>query len=268
VDGEVKDATWWAAMGGPGFFRKSLSSLTTDPLEIRLMTGYDSYYENVAIISIELAACVCVLDMDPSECWAKCEGTWDVLASADAAQQRIFWTLSVLITFSGLLLSASLLYQYLYNPATRSPLIRSFLGMIIPNFVFFVIYFPIYVNNSWYCLPLSEGACKAVAFMHYGTVVATFCGPITVAYVLFAKFRSLRRNKLNDRFISSSVLRLLVAAPWLLGLILATGVESQGLLGSDRGLYCYASEWNHALTGGVTIVLFLVACMCTAMITV
>jgi hypothetical protein len=178
VNGVVQNQAWWEAMGGPGFLKKNLPFLNTDPLEIRLMTGYDSYYENVAIISIELAACVCALDMDPAECWAKCEGSWNVLASAGEAQQRIFWTLSMLTTFCGLVMSGSLLFQYVFNSATRSPLIQSFLGMIIPDFVFCAMYFPIYFTNSWHGDELPGGICKFVAFLHYGTVVvATFCGP-------------------------------------------------------------------------------------------
>jgi hypothetical protein len=49
--------------------------------------------------------------------------------------------------------------------------------------------------------------------------------------------------------------------------MLAGGVEAKELLGSYRGLYCYTNNWNHALTGGVTIVLFAMACLCTAAIT-
>ena len=57
--GQSRDDAWWATRGGPGYFESFVTSPTFEPLEVRLMAGRDSYYENLAIISMDLEACIC-----------------------------------------------------------------------------------------------------------------------------------------------------------------------------------------------------------------
>ena len=59
---EKRDAKWWAKQGGPGHFVKALDEVTAEALEIRLMTGDDSFYENVAIAEVNLEVCVCKVE--------------------------------------------------------------------------------------------------------------------------------------------------------------------------------------------------------------
>jgi len=69
-----------------GWFSKQLSGQTSQPIEVRLMTGIDSYYENIGIVSIEMQACVCSFGVDADECLQRCEGTYrEPLAAADSA---------------------------------------------------------------------------------------------------------------------------------------------------------------------------------------
>jgi hypothetical protein len=111
----LRNESWWAAQGGPGFFKKYLDELTSDPLEvpsdslthcvpvsirlaplvaivafalsplrcviwaallvqIRIMTGADTYYENLGILSLELDACICKSGMDARTCAELCDG--------------------------------------------------------------------------------------------------------------------------------------------------------------------------------------------------
>jgi len=51
--------------------------------------------------------------------------------------------------------------------------------------------------------------------------------------------------------------------PWIVGIVLASVNLSQGLLGSYRGLYCYVTEWNNVLTGGVTAALLIASAVTT-----
>jgi len=55
------------------------------------------------------------------------------------------------------------------------------------------------------------------------------------------------------------VLALILAVPWLLGIAFALIVQQAGYLGSYRGLYCYAKTWDHFVTGGLTMLTFLLA---------
>ena len=81
--GEMRDASWWAAQAttpgassGPGYFESFVASPTFEPLEVRLMTGRDSYYENLGIISMELEACICRANQPRDECVAACQGNY------------------------------------------------------------------------------------------------------------------------------------------------------------------------------------------------
>ena len=74
----TRDERWWLRRGArPGSFKKRLGSLTTEPLEVRLLSGKNSAFETVALASLELYACACP-DQGPNadleRCYALCEG--------------------------------------------------------------------------------------------------------------------------------------------------------------------------------------------------
>ncbi|EGB12918.1 hypothetical protein AURANDRAFT_60916 [Aureococcus anophagefferens] len=75
ADGALANASTWGGRR-PGSFVKALDKLTMEPLEIRVMAGVDTYFENLAIASVELEVCACADGMGARECFAKCEGTW------------------------------------------------------------------------------------------------------------------------------------------------------------------------------------------------
>jgi len=75
-DGEAKSDAWWAARGGPGFFLSFVETPTVEPLEVRLMMGKDSYYENLGITEMYLEACVCRDGQPRDECVAMCQGVY------------------------------------------------------------------------------------------------------------------------------------------------------------------------------------------------
>ena len=70
VAGQSKDAKWWEANAekvklankkswGPGWWRKDLDAMYADPVEVRVMAGSDSFYENLGILDFHLEVCVC-----------------------------------------------------------------------------------------------------------------------------------------------------------------------------------------------------------------
>ena len=74
----TRDERWWLRRGArPGSFKKRLGGLTTEPLEVRLLSGKNSAFETVALASVELYACACP-DQGPNadleRCYALCEG--------------------------------------------------------------------------------------------------------------------------------------------------------------------------------------------------
>ena len=42
------------------------------------MTGVDTFYENVAILELQLDACVCKKGMNPTMCAQLCDGTYQL----------------------------------------------------------------------------------------------------------------------------------------------------------------------------------------------
>jgi hypothetical protein len=100
ASGKKQDDAFWKAKGGPGHFKKALDEVTAEPLEFRLMTGADSFYESIGVADIDLEVCVCkaeawnspttdptkegFIPMSPFECYSLCEGTWDPIKGTEA----------------------------------------------------------------------------------------------------------------------------------------------------------------------------------------
>jgi len=183
---------------------------------------------------------------------------------ANTSEQRTFWTTAVIFLFFSSLASIFLAFNYAVNPALKTPITRSYLAISIPDVIMCVVFFPFYIANLYRGEPTPEDACVAVGFLSYGIVIATFFGPVTLAFVTFRKFSKVAANDFRGDPVTSSQLAVMVAVPWILGFVLAGVVYSQGLLGSFRGLYCYTNDWNHALTGGLTIGILIFSCLLTA----
>eukprot|EP00966_Prymnesium_polylepis_P146846 3391811-Prymnesium_polylepis.1 len=75
---QARSADWWSmqGLGGAGFFQGYLQQMSPEPLEIRLMTGRDTFYENIGIAQIELEACVCKPEQSRDDCIAMCNGVY------------------------------------------------------------------------------------------------------------------------------------------------------------------------------------------------
>ena len=54
ASGKKHDDVFWKAKGGPGRFKKALDEVTDEPLEFRIMTGADSFYESLGVAEIDL----------------------------------------------------------------------------------------------------------------------------------------------------------------------------------------------------------------------
>jgi hypothetical protein len=76
------------------------------------------------------------------------------------------------------------------------------------------------------------------------------------------KVHYLVNNQLSARIGAKLLLPALIL-PWLVGFVLAGRVQQKGLLGSFRGLYCFATSWEDAWTGGLVIWLLVLSSVLT-----
>ena len=73
---QQKNASWWQTRGGFGTFEGFLAHPSKEPLEVRLLTGRDTFYENVGIAKVEIEACICSPGQGRDECIAVCTGAY------------------------------------------------------------------------------------------------------------------------------------------------------------------------------------------------
>lgn len=103
-----------------------------------------------------------------------------------------------------------------------------------------------------------------MAFVNYGIVIATLCGPVIVSCTSWWFFSGLIKKQ-QERNISKKKMCIILAAPWLLGLFFAAIVQANDELGSFRGLYCYAKKWEKGIAGPITLSLLICSCSVTAL---
>jgi len=177
---------------------------------------------------------------------------------ASTSQQRVFWTLSCVIHAAGFALSLRALWEFIFNKRLRAPyvLMQSFLAILVPDFAYSCIYFFFHFSNLLRGSQVESGPCDAIAFLTYGIVIATFCGPVIVSAVTYLKLKKLSQGDIVWT-ITGPTLSLLLLMPWIVGIAFAIIVQQDGYLGSYRGLYCYATDWSQFTTGGLTMITFL-----------
>jgi hypothetical protein len=185
-----------------------------------------------------------------------------VPAVAGSGQQRVFWTVSLLTCVFGVLSSGMLLWAYAVEKQLNSNVTQlSFLSMIVPDFVFALCYMVTQFVNMVRGRQVSDGACAFLGFITFGVVIASFAGPIICAFVIWKQLVGLEHGKID--FLRIGTLSILLALPWVLGFALAAVAQRAGVLGNYRGLYCYTTDFELPITGGLTMGLFLCSCVLT-----
>jgi len=183
---------------------------------------------------------------------------------ASTSEQRWFWSFGCLFCTFSLGFSLFLVHQFKWNPGLKTDIMQSYLAILVPDLILALVYFPFFFTNLLRGDAIGETGCTVVGFLTFGATIATFCGPVIVAYCTYRKFNGVIEQKvIGGRATSSIQLTVFLIIPWLLGFALAGAVYSQGLLGSFRGLYCYTNDWTSLLTGGLTIILLFISCIVT-----
>lgn len=184
--------------------------------------------------------------------------------SADSRQQKYMWSFSMVINFVGNILVGIVLMPYVFSSECRNdPFSVSLLALLLPDFILTSLYWPISIASLVDGRHIQKVHCHHVAFITYACVIATLCGPIIISVTSFLKFRPLARKALSAEGVSVNMVRFGLVVPWALGFVLAAVVDSFGLLGDYRGLYCFTNSWRDGLTGAATIVVLLISCFVT-----
>jgi hypothetical protein len=184
----------------------------------------------------------------------------------DIASQRIFWIITMCSCFLGSLLSGFIIYVYVRDWSKLSTSINiSFLARVVPDFILSLSYLVSQFINLLAGTMLNERSCEVLSFITYGFVFASFAGPCIVAFVMFMKLRLVVvYNQFTDEPFSVSQMIIILIVPWIVGMALAGVVKYKNLLGSFRDLYCYTSDWDSFLTGGLTMLFLVFFCLMTA----
>jgi len=112
---------------------------------------------------------------------------------ASTSQQRVFWTLSGFLHFAGFALSVRVMWEFWFNSRLHPPytLMQSFAAIFVPDMAYSSVYFFFHFTNLLRGSEIADAPCDAVAFITFGIVIATFCGPVIVAAVTYLKLKRL-----------------------------------------------------------------------------
>ncbi len=167
---------------------------------------------------------------------------------ASLAQQNAFFAISFWLANLSLLASTTLLMLYYKNAKLHSSSDVVFLCNVLPDFVISFTFCLSQLLNLTAAI-LDGPACQGFGVIFYAAVIASLFSPVILSgntlYFVYKAGRGLVQK-------SSTVgIKFALAIPWIAGCILALVAESMGLLGSFRGLYCFARSWDAYLTGGI-----------------
>ena len=178
--------------------------------------------------------------------------------TASSFEQRVFWYVQGLLVTIGLFASTCTLITFQYNPALHSNMMKSFLCIFIPDFVFCGVYFLFHATNLMRGSFNQDGIwCAIVGVIHYGIVVATVSGPPIIACLSY-------HVVVKRRIVTRSVVYLVLTVPWVIGFICAIVANYVGIIGSYRGLYCFSSRWDHAFSGGFLFIILIISILITS----
>jgi len=206
----------------------------------------------------EVTLCTCTSsDTTPANDFPISRACVPTVASTN--QQRIFWTLSMLVFGVGLVLSMVVINELLRNPlflpSRPGGSMWSFAAIAVPDFVLSAVYFVFPFINLIRGVEMSPDPCEAFAVLTTMAVYATFLGPPIVA---IASLRCVM-NVIHGQFNATTpkvVVAVVLGSPWVLGLIIGLVARADGKSGSYRGLICYNTKWDSFSTGGLTVAMF------------
>ena len=117
-------------------------------------------------------------------------------------------------------------FNFATNGELKNTVQISLLALALPDVILCLVYWPFHFANLMRGEAISEGSCRVVAFLTYGIVVATFCGPATVGAVTHSVFAGIAQGSMVSKQLSVRTIKFLIAAPWILGFIIASVIDS------------------------------------------
>jgi len=207
----------------------------------------------------ELALCVCTSsDTAPASDFLTSRACTPTVASTD--QQRVFWTLSMLLFGVGFVLSLVVINEFrrnpLFSPAHPGGTMWSFAAIAVPDFVLSTVYFVFHFTTLIKGVEMSPGPCQSFALLTTMAVYATFLGPPIVGAVTLRSVAHLTQKGTMPAQTPRAAVAVTLCLPWALGLVIGLLARADGKSGSYRGLLCYNTEWDSLSTGGLTIAVF------------
>ena len=215
-----------------------------------------------------------VEEVVPPEEWRECAPVF-----ANLADQRKFWSISLLLSSIGLLFSSLVIWEFVFNTALQYPntMMQGFAAFALPDFVLALVNTIVYIeslvngDSLGYADGItgrSETGCLVVAFITYIIVVCTYFAPMMVALFTFLKFNAVSKGDAGWSLKSPIVYSVCLGLPITLGTILAaialsTQLDGASVLGSWRQLYCYIRRYDSRITGDVILGLFVASCILT-----
>lgn len=207
----------------------------------------------------ELVLCTCTSsDTTPASDFQISRACVPTVASTD--QQRVFWTLSMLLFGVGFVLCLVVINEFwrnpLFSPSHHGGTMWSFAAIAVPDFVLCTVYFVFHFTTLIKGVEMSPGPCESFALLTNAAVYATFFGPPTVGLVTLRKYAHLTRHGNVPQQTPKLSVAMILCLPWVLGLAIGLAARADGKSGSYRGLLCYNTEWDSFSTGGLTITVF------------
>lgn len=215
----------------------------------------------------EIVLCTCLTsDTTPASDFLMSRACVPTIASTD--QQRVFWTLSMLLFGTGFVLCLVVINEFRVNPvlspSKRGATMWSFAAIAIPDFVLSAMYFVFHFVNLIRGVEMPQGPCEAFALLTTMCVHATLLGPPIVGLVTLRKYSALTKRGQLAAQPSKLTMAAILCLPWVIGLAIGLVARADGKSGSYRGLLCYNKQWDSVSTGGLTIAVFAVSTLVTA----
>jgi len=161
--------------------------------------------------------------------------------------------------FAGFALSVRVLWEYGCNSALHYPstILQSFVALLVPAAAYSSVSFFYFTSSLLRGSQTTDARCEAVAFVIYAAVIAALCASPLVAAVSYINMKRLNSQNALAPELPRLPLWAFVTTPWLVGVLVAIVVQLDGKLGSYRALYCCATTSGRFVTGGLTMLIYI-----------
>lgn len=170
---------------------------------------------------------------------------------ATPGEQTFYWSASVTLLITSLILHALVIYEWQFNPSYRKHMFRGFIPMFIGNITFAISYvFQHSFSLSIGTLFTDQTYCEFIAYFAGTWIIAfSWAGMTCVAYTLNGTVKAALNGEVNKVVITPKVLAGFLITPLLFSSVhYAIGFDT---IGPYRALYCqfYAFTYKTGFVG-------------------